>query len=187
MLQRFRKRYGKYLVHIWIEEYLTWLTRSLPSMLGFVIRWFVYRFLFQELSSFAYIYSGVYIYHTYGIKVGKGLSVNVGAHLDGRGGLRIGDHVMIGPYAVIVSSSHQHKQLNVPMNSLDHILEPIVIEDDVWIGAKAIIMGGVHISTGAVIAAGSVVTTDVKAFDIVAGVPAKPVGNRKINTTPNDS
>jgi acetyltransferase-like isoleucine patch superfamily enzyme len=65
------------------------------------------------------------------------------------------------------------------MTSLDHILKPVVIEDDVWIGAHVFIRGGVRIGKGAVIAAGAVVVEDVMEYQIVGGVPAKVIGDRE--------
>ena len=58
--------------------------------------------------------------------------------------------------------------------------QEVIINDDVWIGARAMILGGVTIGRGAVIAAGSVVTRDVEPYDIVGGLPAKKIGERKI-------
>jgi acetyltransferase-like isoleucine patch superfamily enzyme len=62
---------------------------------------------------------------------------------------------------------------------MDHIFTPVVIGSDVWIGARAVVLAGVTIGNGAVIAAGSVVNKDVNDYDIVAGVPARVLGNRK--------
>jgi acetyltransferase-like isoleucine patch superfamily enzyme len=178
VLQRFRRRYGKHLFHLWAEEYLGWLARSWPGFEGMMLRWVIHRLLFKAVGSFALIYPGVYFSHTYGIKIGRNFAINTGAHLDGRGGITIGDNVMIGPYAVIVSSRHDTRQVGIPMIDLDHVLEPVAIQDDVWIGAHVVIRGGVTIGNGAVIGAGAVVTQNVEAYKIVGGIPAKVVGER---------
>lgn len=178
MIIRFIKRYRKHLLHLWVEEIVGWLVRSLPGLLGMVIRWSVYRLLFKELKSFCTIYPGVYFTHTYGIRVGKAFSPNTGAMIDGRGGVVIGDHVMIGPYSVIVSSNHAYKQASAPMSTLNHIMAPVEIGNDVWIGAHAVITGGIKIGNGAVISAGAVVTKDVEDYQIVGGVPARGIGSR---------
>jgi acetyltransferase-like isoleucine patch superfamily enzyme len=99
--------------------------------------------------------------------------------IDGRGGVTIGDHVMIGPYAVIVSSDHDFRQVAKPMTTCEHILKPVSIGSDVWIGAHAVICAGVTIGKGAVVAAGAVVNADVGEFEIVGGVPAKVIGSRR--------
>lgn len=176
---RFIKRYKSHLFHLWMEEYIGWFTRALPGMCGMVIRWLFFRFLLHKSHEFILIYPGVYFEHSYGIQLGKHCSINTGAILDGRGRITIGDSVMIGPYAVIASSNHQSKQLAMPMASLDHQLAPVVIEDDVWIGAHVFIRGGVRVGRGVVIAAGAVVIDDVLQYQIVGGVPAKQIGSRK--------
>jgi len=178
-VKRFMRRYGKHLLHLWIEECAGWVVRSLPGLLGMIIRWCVYRLLFGELRSFSLIYPGVYLTHTYGIKAGRSFSINSGALMDGRGGISIGDHVMVGPYAVIVSSNHDFRQTIAPMSTLDHIFSPVSIGDDVWIGAHAVITPGVKIGDGALISAGSVVTGNVGEYEIVGGIPAKVIGTRK--------
>lgn len=180
MIQRFMKRYASHLFHLGLEEHLGWLVRSIPGIEGMFLRWLLYRCLFKEMGSFPFIYPGVYFTHSYGIEVGRSLSINTGALLDGRGGIRIGDYVMIGPYTVIVSSYHQYKQVEVPMSTRDHIMAAVVIEDDVWIGAHAFIMGNVRLNKGSVVAAGAVVTGDVPEYKIVGGIPAKIIGDRKI-------
>ncbi len=178
-INRFRKKYGKHLLHLWCEEFFGWLFRSLPGVFGLTVRGVFYRVLFKKMESFPLIYSGVYFSHSYGISVGKNFSINTGAHLDGRGGMSIGRNVMVGPYVVIVSSEHQHQQIDVPMAELDHRYDPVNIRDDVWVGAHAVINCGVEIGRGAVIGAGAVVVTDIPEYTIVGGVPAKVIGHRK--------
>jgi acetyltransferase-like isoleucine patch superfamily enzyme len=98
-------------------------------------------------------------------------------------GVSIGDNVMIGPHCVIASGNHDFKQTEKPMRFASDISKgPIIIEDNVWIGANCTITDGVRIGREAVIAANSVVTKDVAPFDMVGGVPAKILGNRKSRT-----
>jgi acetyltransferase-like isoleucine patch superfamily enzyme len=178
LIERFRKRYSGHLFHIWMEEYAGWFARNLPSMEGMLVRYGLYKLLFKKIESFALIYPGVYFTHTYGIEIGSRFSVNSGTILDGRGGIKIGNGVMIGPHAAIYSSGHNFAELDRPMTSLDHIMAPVVISDDVWIGAHVCIPGGITIGRGAIIAAGAVVVKDVEAYTIVAGVPAHSHGKR---------
>lgn len=176
---RFIKFYRAHLLHLWLEEFFGWLLRSLPGLFGMTLRWGLYRLLFAELKSFCTIYPGVYLTHTYGLKVGRGFSPNSGALIDARGGIEIGDHVMVGPYAVIVSSNHAHHQTDAPMATLNHVMAPVKIGNDVWIGAHAVIRGGITIGDGVVISAGAVVTKDVADYQIVGGVPAQAIGSRE--------
>lgn len=178
-VERFFHKYRQNVFHILAEEYIGFITRSLPGLEGIFIRRQVYRRLFKRLGSSSLIYAGVYLTHTYGIEAGDNLSINTGALLDGRGGIQLGNGVMIGPYSVLVSSSHQFEDIAVPMTSLDHVMQPLVIEDDVWIGAHAFIKGGIKIGSGSIVAAGAVVNKDVPRYKIVAGVPAEIVSERK--------
>ena len=178
MIVRFLKKYKGHLFHLWLEEAFCWIFRPLPGLVGMYLRWLIYRFLFSELKSFCTIYPGCYFTHTYGIKAGKSFSPNSGVLIDGRGGVQIGDYVMIGPYSVIVSSNHAFQQMKAPMATLDHIMGPVEIGSDVWIGAHAVITAGVTIGNGAVVAAGAIVTENVSEFQIVGGVPAKVIGSR---------
>jgi acetyltransferase-like isoleucine patch superfamily enzyme len=179
-LKRFRNRYAGHLLHIWMEEYVGWITRNLPSIEGMAIRYCLYRPLFKQMKSFPFIYPGVYFTHTYGITVGSRFSINSGSILDGRGGITIGNGVMVGPHVVIYSSRHNMACSDQPMTSLDHIIAPVVIGDDVWIGAHASIPGGIRIGNGVVIAAGAVVVHDVEDYCIVGGVPAVVIGKRDL-------
>lgn len=107
------------------------------------------------------------------IEIGNNTFVNSFCVLNGHGGLKIGNNVLIGMNVSIVPSNHIFDSLEMPINLQDNTNQGIVIEDDVWIGAGVIILDGVTIGHGAVIAAGSVVNKDVPNFAVVAGVPAK--------------
>jgi len=166
------------LVKVFAEEYFGTFLRSLPGVEGFVLRYVLYRALFQRLDGFCYVYPGARLSHTYGISAGRNLMINAGAFLYGRGGLRFGDDVMIGPNAVIVSSQHRFDDPRVPMVYQGHKTDFVDIGSDVWIGANAVILPGVTVADGTVISAGAVVTRDTEPYSIVGGVPATQIGMR---------
>lgn len=113
------------------------------------------------------------------IFIGSNSQINPFTVIIAYGGVTIGANVMVAPHCMIVASNHDFVQTKIPMRFAEPISAgPIVIEDDVWIGAHSTITDGVRIGTGAVVAANSVVTRDVAPFDIVAGVPARKIGNR---------
>lgn len=101
--------------------------------------------------------------------------INFGCLLDGRKfSIRIGNDVSIGPAATILTLGHDPQSTSFADRGGD-----VVIGDRVWIGYRVLVMPGVNIGEGAVVAAGAVVTKDVQPFTIVAGVPAKKIGDRE--------
>lgn len=93
-------------------------------------------------------------------------------------GIRIGRNVMIAPAVTIRDTDHQSDILDIPMSKQGIVTAPVDVGDDVWIGHGAMILKGVTVGRGAIIAAGSVVTKNVPEYSIVAGVPAKVLGMR---------
>lgn len=92
----------------------------------------------------------------------------------------IGKDVMIGPECHIYTTYHDFSRLDVPMIEQGYKEpRPVVIEDDVWIGSRVTIMGGVTIGAHSVIGAGAVVTKSVPEYSVVGGNPAKILYNRK--------
>ena len=90
----------------------------------------------------------------------------------------IGNDVTIAPYVSILATNHVIKDINNPINTQGSHAEKIILEDDLWIGTKAIILAGVRIGKGSVVAAGAVVTRDVPPYAVVGGVPAKVIKYR---------
>jgi len=113
-------------------------------------------------------------YSAYGldIRVGRKVFINQCCTIYDMGGVDIADQVMIGPNVNIITSGHP-----VEISERRAYVEskPIVIERNVWIAAGVTIIGGVTVGQNSVIAAGSVVTKDVPANSLVAGVPAKVI------------
>ena len=95
-------------------------------------------------------------------------------------GTTIGNNVMMGPEVMIYTRNHRFDRLDIPMNKQGNSeLKPVTIGDDVWLGARAIILGGVTIGNGAIVGAGAVVTKDVPEYAIIGGNPAKVIRYRK--------
>jgi acetyltransferase-like isoleucine patch superfamily enzyme len=178
-LRRFTRAHSaRQLATVWTEGWIGGLLRPLPDLPGFTLRYLLYRMLFARLDGFCFIYPGARLMHTYGIHAGPNLHMHGGAFIDARGGLTLGAHVLIGPNAVIVTSRHHWTDPSLPIVLQGSLLEPVTIGDDVWIGANAMITSGVSVASGTVVGAGSVVTADTTPYTIVAGVPARPIGER---------
>jgi maltose O-acetyltransferase len=114
-----------------------------------------------------------------GVAIGRNSRINRNCTLDIRNGLMIGDNVSISPEVMILGETHDY---NDPTFSCSEP-GPVTIEDYVWIGSRAMILPGVTVGRGAVVAAGSVVTKDVVPMTVVAGIPAKPVAVRDSGAT----
>jgi len=106
------------------------------------------------------------------LTIGRGVRINCGASIFAHRHVAIGDRVRIGPYVSLADTDFHdaYDRAVCPAGS------PVVIEDDVWLGTRAIVLKGVRIGRGAIVAAGAVVTRDVAPFSVVAGVPAREVG-----------
>lgn len=109
------------------------------------------------------------------IKIGDYVGIS-GAAISSAESITIGDYVLIGSGCLITDSDAHPLNPDVRRNGGGGVAKPIVIESDVFIGARAIILKGVTIGHGAVVGAGSIVTKDVPSRAIVAGNPAKVIG-----------
>jgi acetyltransferase-like isoleucine patch superfamily enzyme len=110
-----------------------------------------------------------------GIKIGKDSLIGEYSVIRGQGGVTIGDRVYTSPFTQIIAVNHVFDDPNRPFIDQGITAEGIIIEDDVWLGASAVITDGVHIGKGAVVAAGAVVVKDVPPHTVVGGVPARTI------------
>lgn len=138
-------------------------------------RRFIYRLSGAKIGEGTSIHMGCRFFSLKNLSIGEDTIIGDSAFLDGRSLLKIGSHVDIATQVMIYNSEHD-------INSQDFrpILAPVEIADYVFIGPRAIILPGVKVGRGAVVAAGAVVTKDVPDFAIVGGVPAKQIGERKL-------
>jgi acetyltransferase-like isoleucine patch superfamily enzyme len=110
-----------------------------------------------------------------GIRIGRDSLIGEFNVLRGQGGITIGDRVYTSPLVQIAAVDHVFSDPQRPFIEQGITAQGITVEDDVWIGAGAIITDGVRIGQGAVVAAGAVVTRDVAAHTVVAGIPARAI------------
>lgn len=112
------------------------------------------------------------------LKIGNHSGIGVRAYL--QGDITIGDYVMMAPDVSIFTTNHNTERTDIPMCQQGNAAEkPVVIGNDVWIGTRATIMGGVTVGDHSIIAAGAVVTKNVPEYAIVGGVPAKVIKYRQ--------
>jgi acetyltransferase-like isoleucine patch superfamily enzyme len=115
------------------------------------------------------------------IAFGDHVGISPDVQINAAGGVAIGTNTLIGPGAKIWSINHRYSGINMPIREQGWEFKAVVIDEDVWIAANAVILPGVRIGRGAIVAAGAVVTHDVAAFEIVGGVPARRIGQRMIS------
>lgn len=173
-IKRLFSEYGfKRIAVFWLDQWLIIIFSLLGGYLGFVIKSMVYKLTFKRLGGLFYVRPKVAIEHSYGMSVGRNCHINYGTYLDARGGIRLGNNVLIGPNCSIVSSNHKARSGQGNRLKYGHDLAPVAIGNNVWIGSNCSIMPGVSIGENSIIAAGSVVLDDVPDNVLAAGVPAK--------------
>ncbi len=143
------------------------------------IRRFFYRLSGMHIGKGSTIHMGAKFYNPSNISIGEDSIIGEGILLDGRDILKIGSHVDIASEVMIYNAEHNVNAENFAAIE-DIVWGAVVIEDYVFIGPRVIILPGVHVGRGAIVGAGAVVTKDVAPLSIVGGVPAKPIGERKI-------
>jgi maltose O-acetyltransferase len=170
-----------------VNRTVSYLTNHVVSHIpSFTLRHLWYsRILGVRLGAGSAIFLGCYIWfgglrnlRHGGLRIGHHCRINRNCCLDVRGTLSIGNNVSISPDVTILTMQHFYDD---PAFSDD--FRAVVIEDHVWVGTRAMIMPGVTVGRGAVVAAGAVVTKDVAPLDIVGGVPARPIGRRTLEPT----
>jgi acetyltransferase-like isoleucine patch superfamily enzyme len=135
-----------------------------------------------------------------GIELGEGVSINDSVVINanrgqvilgdrswlgpfclvyGNGGVTIGSNVLVAGHTSINTVSHSADRCDIPINDQPAVIDPVVIEDDVWIGLNAVILQGVTIGRGTIVGAGAVVNKSIPPWSIAVGVPARVVGRRK--------
>lgn len=152
-----------------------WLPRSCYSIICLKIRYF----FLKRIAKYAGKNVNIEQHVAFGEELEIGDNSTIGFRSDIYGPVRIGKNVMIGPELAVYTHNHEFSDLNIPMIQQGYSdSKPVIIDDNVWIGRRVLILPGVHIGEGAIVAAGAVVTHDVEAFSIVGGNPAKLIKYR---------
>jgi len=170
MIRKILNRINTVIVEI--EVFILHIAGIIPSHF---VRRFFYRLGGIKIGKGSAFHMGIRFYNPSNIVIGEDSIVGESAVLDGRDKLMIGNHVDIATGVMIYNAEHDIKDPNFRA-----ISAPVIIEDYVFIGPRAIILAGVTIKKGAVVGAGAVVTKDVGEGLIVGGVPARQIGIREI-------
>lgn len=116
-----------------------------------------------------------------GIRVGDRTSIGAGNFIHGGGGVTIGSDCLLGPRVTVLSENHVFADPVVPIREQGETRKPVVIGDDVWLGAGATVLAGVTIADHVVVAAGAVVTSSIDAPGVYGGIPARRIADRGSN------
>jgi acetyltransferase-like isoleucine patch superfamily enzyme len=116
-----------------------------------------------------------------GLITGNNVGIAQNCFIQVRGKVVIGNNVIFGPGVSLFSENHNFENPALPVSVQGETRKGVVIDDGVWVGARAVILDGVHIGKHSIIAAGSIVNRDVPPFTIVAGVPARIIRKREIS------
>lgn len=153
-----------FVVHAFSLHFPIWTVRKL-----------IFSLVGVKIGSGTTIHMGAKFFDPRGVSIGEDTIIGDKAFLDGRAPLSIGSHVDIASEVMIYNSEH-----DINDETFKAILAPVTIGDYVFIGPRSIILPGVTIGKGAIVAAGAVVTKDVAENALVGGVPAKTIGERKL-------
>jgi len=162
------------LYNYWLDFQLM-LLRWVGHIPSHCFRRFCYRLSGIKIGKGSTIHMWANFFNPKGIEIGEDTIIGDHCFLDGRAPIKIGNHVDIASQVLIYNSKHD---INDP--EFKAVEAPVEIEDYVFIGPRAIVMPGKKIGRGAVVAAGAIVTHDVPPGKIVAGVPARIIGERKL-------
>lgn len=157
------------------KDFIWWFTNSILSNTPFArIRKIGLKLVGVRFAGAAHFFEGFHIRAPHKIFIGNRVSIGPKVLLDGRRGLTIGNSVVVGYGAIIWTLNHDYNDIHFCVKGA-----PVKIEDFAWICSHSIILPGVTVGRGAVVAANAVVTKDVPPFAIVGGVPAKIIGHRE--------
>lgn len=137
------------------------------------IRALFWKFFLKKIGKDVDIMSGVKIMSPQKVSIGNDVLINEGCKIGGQRGISIGNFVLLAYNVNLVSENHEYRNYLLPIKTQGYYGGPIYIEDDVWVGANAVVLPNVTIGRGAIVGANAVVTKDVPPYAIVGGVPAK--------------
>lgn len=158
----------KYEVQLWLYQILKYI----PGVIGCHVR---NLFLPYRKGRDVRVMDGVQLDKPSMLTMGDRVSINRGTVLNSGGGITIGNNVMIGPNVIVYSQNHAYSCPDVPFIDQGYNYKPVIIGNNVWIGASAIVLPGVTVGENSVIAAGSVVTKSIEPGSLVGGNPARVI------------
>lgn len=161
--------------------HLKWLKliRGHDNSIAMFIRYICLKNCAKKCGDNVAVFSNVYLLNINNMEIGDNVSIHPLCYIDASGGIIIGSDVSVAHNTSILSEEHKHSDITINIKDQGLDYRKTVIENNVWIGAGCRILGGCHIESGSIIAAGAVAKGRVKANSIMGGVPAKLIKERK--------
>jgi acetyltransferase-like isoleucine patch superfamily enzyme len=164
----------------YINGYIRFTLFQVAKIPSHHIRNFLYKKIYGvQMAQNSIIYFGAEIRSPERLIIGKGTIIGDNAILDARNGIEIGENVNLSSKVSIWTEQHDHRDTFFRCNSNSKF--SVKLGHRVWLGPNVTLLPGVEIGEGAVVAAGAIVTKNVEPFSIVAGIPAKKIGDRNRN------
>ena len=157
-----------------IRAFFAWVENNIVAIIPlWCVRRIYHRMMGVRIGRGSQLNMRTYLMGPGLLSIGEYSHVNPGCLIDYRNGVEIGSSVSISHRVMLISGGH-----DVQSRNFSEVHKPIKVGNHVWIGAGAIVLQGVEVGDGAVLAAGAVVVDDVPPYTIVGGVPAKKIGER---------
>jgi len=153
-------------------------SRNSPGTPVVVARSCLCRNIFRKTGHRINIQRNVYFGKGNNISIGDNSGIGEDSILGQDDEIRIGNNVLIGPRLMIFTQNHNFSDRTKLIREQGATRKPVIIEDDVWIGARVTLLPGVTLGQGSVVAAGAVVTKSFPPYSVLGGVPAKIIGTR---------
>jgi acetyltransferase-like isoleucine patch superfamily enzyme len=153
-----------------LSEWGRAILRSIPGEFGCLARNRLYGY---HAGRACRVLTSVIVHHPAKLQLGANVGISPGTQVNAAGGIRIDSDTLIGPGCIIWSANHLYSSLERPIRIQGYDLKPVHIGPDCWIAAGCIILPGVTLGRGVVVAAGAVVTTSFSDYSVIAGVPAR--------------
>lgn len=165
-----------------VREWMFRCSSSFGGRIGILIRYILIRKMAKSCGRNVSIKKHNYLFRIKGLSIGNNVCIHEACYINAVGGLTIGDNVSIGHGSDILTFNHQWSDPSLPIKYNEVVKKSVTIGNDVWIGVGTKIMAGVNIGDRTIVAAGAVVTKDVKSHTIVGGCPARFIKSIDENT-----
>lgn len=150
----------------------------IQDLLSYLSRYILVKRFKASIGNAVRIHFSVKVISPKNLRLGKNSFIGQGCYFDASDYITIGENTLIAPNVFIATRNHQFDDRIRPIKKQGYVYRPVIIGNDCWVGFGAKIMPGVVLGDGCVVAAGSVVTKSIAEYSIVAGVPAKIIGER---------